>query len=198
MILQVWKLKLRSFFLLFSLFTVASLGQASSARAQGSFFGDPLTPSLGSRTGQVLGTVYLNRGAEPAPQVVVNVRSLSSGTIRTVLSDVNGRFEMNQIPQGTYEVSSSEKGHGFASTIADVNFFPAEITLYLNSSFPKGYRPKWRALCPRAVCLRPDPLRRPKTGRGRALDSPRPGNGTRLCRRTSFSGDCLVRPEPPR
>lgn len=78
MILQVRKLKLRSFFLLFPVLTVASLGQASSARAQGSFFGDPLTPSFGSRTGQILGTVYLDRSAEPAPQVVVNVRSLSS------------------------------------------------------------------------------------------------------------------------
>jgi tetratricopeptide (TPR) repeat protein len=136
MILQVWKLKLRSLFLLFSALTVALLAQASSALAQGSFFGDPLTPSFGSRTGQILGTVYLNRSAEPAGQVVVNVRSLSSGTIRTVLTDVNGRFGMNQIPPGTYEVSSSETGYGFASTIADVNFFPAEITLYLNSSFP--------------------------------------------------------------
>lgn len=52
MILQVRKLRLRSVFLLFSVLTVASLGQASSARAQGSFFGDPLTPSFGSRTGQ--------------------------------------------------------------------------------------------------------------------------------------------------
>ncbi len=138
MILQLRKLKLRigSFFLLFSFLTVALLAQTLCARAQGSSFGDPLTPSFASHTGQILGTVYLNRSAEPAPQVLVNIRSLSSGTIRTVLTDFDGRFELNQIPQGTYEVSSSEQGYGFASTIAEVSLFPAEITLYLNSSMP--------------------------------------------------------------
>jgi tetratricopeptide (TPR) repeat protein len=140
MISQLRKLKIRigSFFLLFSFLTVALLAETSSARAQGSFFGDPLTPSFASHTGAIVGTVYLNRSAEAAPQVAVNIRSLSSGTIRTVLTDFGGRFEINQIPQGTYEVSSSEQGHGFASTIAEVNFFPAEVTLYLSSSMPPG------------------------------------------------------------
>src|SRR2546430_12774282 len=75
--------------------------------------------SFARHTGAIVGTVYLNRSAEAAPQVAVNIRSLSSGTIRTVLTDFGGHFEINQIPQGTYEVSSSEQGHGFASTIAE-------------------------------------------------------------------------------
>ena len=140
MISQLGKLKLRigSFFLLFSFLTVALLAEPCSARAQGSFFGDPLTPSHASHPGAIVGTVYLNRSAQPAPQVVVNIRSLSSGAMRTVLTDVDGRFDLNQIPVGIYEVSSSEQGYGFASTVAQVDLFPTEVTLYLNSSVPTG------------------------------------------------------------
>jgi tetratricopeptide (TPR) repeat protein len=138
MILQVWKLQLRigSFLLLFSFLTVALVAEPSSARAQGSALDDPLSQPFGRHTGEIMGTVYLNRSGEPAPQVSVNIRSLSSGMVQTVLTDFDGRFDLSQIPLGTYEVSSSEKGYGFATTVAQVSFFPAEVTLYLNSSLP--------------------------------------------------------------
>lgn len=136
MILQICKPKLRIgwSFLLFSFLTLALLAEASSVRAQGFFPDDPHSQPSRGRSGEILGTVYLNRNAEPAPQVIVNIRSLSSGTMQTVLTDFGGRFDLDQISQGTYEVSSSESGYGFASTMAEVSFFPAQVTLYLNSS----------------------------------------------------------------
>jgi len=138
MIGHVWKLKRRtgSFLLLFSLLTLALLTETPSARAQGASLDDPPSPPSGSDSGEILGTVYRNRNAEPAPQVVVNIRSRSTGTTQTVVTDSDGRFALNHIPPGTYEISSSERGYGFASALAQVNFLPAEVTLYLDSSVP--------------------------------------------------------------
>jgi tetratricopeptide (TPR) repeat protein len=138
MIGHAWKLKRRtgSFFLLFSFLTLALLTETPSARAQGASLDDPPNPSFGSRSGEILGTLYRNPSAEPATQVFVDMRSLSSGPIETVLTDFDGRFDLNPIPPGTYEISSSGRGYAFSSAVAQVNLFPAEVTLYPDSSVP--------------------------------------------------------------
>lgn len=140
MIGHVWKLKRRtgSFFLLFSFLTLAWLTETPSARAQGASLDDPPSPSFGSHSREILGTVYRNRSAEPAPQVFVDIRSLSSGPIETVLTDFDGRFDLNPIPPGTYEISSSGRGYGFASAVAQVNLFAAEVPLYPDSPVPSA------------------------------------------------------------
>lgn len=138
MIGHVWKLKRRtgSLFLLFSFLTLASLTATPSARAQGASLDDPPSPPVESHSGEILGTVYRNQRAEPAPQVVVNIRSRSSGMIQTVLTDFDGRFDLNHIPPGTYEISASGRGDGVASAVVQVNSLPAEVTLHLDSSVP--------------------------------------------------------------
>src|SRR5262245_55467281 len=122
------------------LLIVATFSLPSLARGQGSAFDLPSNETFGSHSGQILGTVYLNRGGQPASQVLVNIRSLTSGMSRTVLTDFGGHFELREIPSGAYEVSAAEHGQGFASTVTQVNNFPAEVTLYLNSSSapPRG------------------------------------------------------------
>jgi len=132
MISQAWKLKLPLGSFLLAMLTL--LTQAPAARAQFSSLDVPSDLPFGSRAGQILGTVYRNRSSEPASQVFVHIRSLSSGMIQTVLTDFSGHFELPELPQGAYEVSAEESGYGFASTIAQVSLFPAEVTLYLNSS----------------------------------------------------------------
>jgi len=141
MILRVGKSKLPTVsisLLVAALFTLPSL-----ARGQGSAFELPSNEPFGSRNGQISGTVYLNRGGQPASQVLVSIRSLTSGMSRTVLTDFGGHFELREIPPGAYEVSSAEHGQGFASTVTQVSFFPAEVTLYLNPSNapPRGGNP---------------------------------------------------------
>jgi len=132
MILQAWMSKLHIGSL--SLLMIALLTQTPSAHAQGSAFDVPSNQSFGGRNGQIQGTVYLSRGAQPASQVLVSIRSLSSGMSQTVLTDFAGHFELREVPQGAYEVTAGERGYGFASSIAEVNIFPAEVTLYLNGS----------------------------------------------------------------
>jgi len=146
MILRVCKFKLpvaSIFFLIAFLFTLPP-----PARGQGAFdatFNDDLhsNDAFGNRNGKLLGTVYLNRRGEPASQVMVSIRSMTSGMSQTVLTDYGGHFELRAIPSGEYEVSASEQGLGFASTVTQVTVFPAEITLYLNSSNarPRGANP---------------------------------------------------------
>lgn len=139
MILRVFKSKLSiaSIFVLL----VAMFAIPFPARGQSSFdtpFNDNLHSSdpFGGRNGEISGTVYLNRRGEPASQVLVNIRSVTSGINRTVLTDYSGHFELREIPSGEYEVSAAEHGLGYARSTAEVGYFPAEVTLYLNS--PNG------------------------------------------------------------
>jgi len=81
----------------------------------------------------------------------VKIRSLSTGRTETVPTDLDGRFDLKRIPPGAYEISSSERGYGFASAVVEVNSLPAEVTLHLDSSVPsaggeKSYTVSFREL----------------------------------------------------
>lgn len=141
MILRICKSKLRVVsisFLMVALFTLPS-----PVRGQVPTFEAPSNNTFGSHNGQIVGTVYLNRGGAPASHVMVRIRAITSGMMQTVLTDFGGHFELSEIPSGSYEVSASEHGQGSASTIAQVNTFPTEVTLYLNFSnaAPHGENP---------------------------------------------------------
>lgn len=145
MILQRGKQKIGigSILLFLSLLMIALLGQTAPARAQGTSLDGLRGQSFGARTGEIQGTVYLNRGAGAASQVVVNIRSLSSGKILTILTDMSGHFDLPDMPPGSYEISAAQRGYGFASTVAQVSLFPTQVDLYLNSpaSAPSGENP---------------------------------------------------------
>jgi tetratricopeptide (TPR) repeat protein len=152
----VWKSKRTgSFFLLFSFLTFASLTETPSARAQCPSLDDPPSPFFGSHSGEILGTVYRNRSAEPAPQAFVNIRSLSTGTIETVLTGFDGRFDLNPIPPGTYEISSSGRGYGSVSAVAQGNLVPAEVTVDLDSSVPSAHGENSYTVSVRALKIPP-------------------------------------------
>lgn len=127
-----------------SFLIAAMFSFTSPAHAQDPNFDVPSSSTFRGRNGQIMGTVYLNRRAQPASQVLVNIRSMTSGRTQAVLTDLAGHFELREIPPGSYEVSASERGLGFASATTDVGTFPAEVTLYLNSSSsapPRGESP---------------------------------------------------------
>jgi tetratricopeptide (TPR) repeat protein len=142
MLLRVCKSKLSIASIFLSI--VALFALPCPARGQSSTFDDPSSePALGGRYGKISGTVYLNRRGDPASQILVNIRSMSSGMTHAVLTDYGGHFELREIPSGSYEVSAAEHGQGFASTIAEVTIFPTDVTLYLYSSNapPRGEDP---------------------------------------------------------
>src|SRR5205807_10421372 len=131
MIVQFWKSKLQN--TLFFLFVIALLSQVPSANAQSASVDIPPNPAWGGRTGQIAGTVYLNRNGEPAPKVLVSIRSMLSGVSHAAETGFDGHFLLSKMPQGQYEVSASEQRYGFASTITADGLFHAGINLYLSS-----------------------------------------------------------------
>jgi tetratricopeptide (TPR) repeat protein len=134
MIVQDWNSKLRPVALCVLFLMIGTLMRTPPANAQGAAF-DPLPDQpFDGRSGEILGTVYLNNSNQPAAQVLVSIRSLSSAMSRSVLTDFEGHFEFRSLPPGTYQISVEEQGYEHASTIAQVNFFPSEVTLNVKSS----------------------------------------------------------------
>ena len=126
-----------------SFLVIAMFSFTSPARAQDPTFDMHSSSTLRGQNGQIMGTIYLNHSAQPASQVLVNIRSMTSGRTHEVVTDLGGHFELREIPPGSYEVSASGRGSGLASATVDVSTFPAEVTLYLNSSKapPRGENP---------------------------------------------------------
>lgn len=134
MILQNRKSHLRLVALCVLFLIIAMLTQSPQASTQGAAFDPPPGEPLVGRSGEILGTVYLANGNQPASQIVVSIRALSSPMTRSVLTDLEGHFEFRGLPPGPYQVRVEERGYERASTIAQVSFFPSEVTLYVKSS----------------------------------------------------------------
>lgn len=134
MFLQAWKPKLQLGLLCILFLPLVMLLQAAPARAQSSPFDFSPGASLMDRTGEISGIVYIDNNSRPASQIIVNVRSLSSELFRSVLTDFDGRFEVRGLPLGAYQVTVGERGYEAAQTITQVNAFPTEVTLHLDSS----------------------------------------------------------------
>lgn len=126
-----------------SLLVAAMFSFTCPVHAQDPNFDMTSSSTFNGHSGQIIGTVYLNRRAQPASQVLVNIRSMTSGRTQAVLTDLGGHFELREIPPGSYEVSAGEGGLGFATAITEVSIFPREVTLYLNSTnaLPRGANP---------------------------------------------------------
>jgi tetratricopeptide (TPR) repeat protein len=134
MFLQAWKPKLQLGLLCILFLPLVTLIQTAPARAQSGPFDFSPGASLMDRTGEISGIVYMDKDSRPASQVIVNVRSLSSGLFRSVLTDFDGRFEVRGLPLGAYQITVGERGYEAAQTITQVNAFPTEVTLHLDSS----------------------------------------------------------------
>src|SRR5207302_8612358 len=112
MIVQFWKSKLQN--TLFFLFVIALLSQVPSANAQSASVDIPPNPARGGRTGQIAGTVYLNRNGKPASKVLVNLRATMSGVSNAPETDFVANIARRELPQVTYEVSAHEHGYAVA------------------------------------------------------------------------------------
>jgi hypothetical protein len=66
-------------------------------------------PVLADLTGDIQGTVLDSSGASIA-DAKVTIKHLSTGTIRTVLTDAAGEYSAPQMPIGTYQVSVEKDG----------------------------------------------------------------------------------------
>src|SRR5580658_7897212 len=70
--------------------------------------------------GEISGTVLLEPGKRPASQVAVSLKSRGGGIFRSVLTDFEGRFKVQNLPRGTYEIVVEEDGYESAQTSAQI------------------------------------------------------------------------------
>jgi tetratricopeptide (TPR) repeat protein len=85
------------------------------------------------RDGTISGTVLLRTSNRPASQVAVKLKSHVAGIFRSVLTDLEGHFEVQSLPPSTYEIVVDEPGYEPAQTSARLDGASSKLVLYLNS-----------------------------------------------------------------
>jgi tetratricopeptide (TPR) repeat protein len=96
-----------------------------SARAQVS--------SFENAEGEISGTVLLETDKRPAPQAAVSLSSRAAGIFRSVLTDLEGHFKVQNLPRGTYDIAVDEDGYEAAQTSAQLDGPSAKLVVYLKS-----------------------------------------------------------------
>ncbi len=64
-----------------------------------------------SQAGEIFGTVFLEGHNRPTGGVIVNIRSLTEGPFVSVLTDWSGRFQVQGLNSGVYEIVVEEAGY---------------------------------------------------------------------------------------
>ena len=83
--------------------------------------------------GEISGTVLLEASKRPASEVAVSLRSRVAGIFRSVLTDLEGRFKVQNLPRGTYDVAVDEDGYEAAQTSTQLDGPSSKLVLYLKS-----------------------------------------------------------------
>src|SRR5882762_4173825 len=115
----------RILFLSFSL-NLALIAWAPIASAQSSH--------LARTDGKISGTVLLKANNRPASQVAVKLKSHAAGIFRSILTDLEGHFEVRSLPPSTYEIVVDEPGYEPAQLSTQLDGSSSELVLYLKSS----------------------------------------------------------------
>jgi hypothetical protein len=105
---------------------LAMLANARIAKSQSSEF---LTTE-----GRICGTVLLKADHRAASQVAVKLKSHVAGIFRSILTDVEGHFEVRGLPRGTCEIVVDEPGYESTPIKAQVDGPSTELVIYLSSS----------------------------------------------------------------
>jgi tetratricopeptide (TPR) repeat protein len=95
--------------------------------------------SLEGAEGEISGTVLLEADKRPASQVAVKLKSRVAGVFRSVLTDFEGHFRVQNLPRGTYDIAVDEEGYEAAQTSAQLDGPSAKLVVYLKGrSAPTG------------------------------------------------------------
>ena len=93
-------------------------------------------PDSEPTVGTISGTVLLRTSNRPASQVAVKLKSHVAGIFRSVLTDLEGHFEVRSLPPSTYEIVVDEPGYEPAQTSARLDGASSKLVLYLNAPNP--------------------------------------------------------------
>jgi len=104
-------------------FSLSAIVWAPPARAQAG--GSELVE------GKISGTVLLKANNRPASQVAVKLKSHAAGIFRSILTDLEGHFEVKSLPPSTYEIVVDEPGYEPTQASATLDGSGAKLVLYL-------------------------------------------------------------------
>jgi len=93
-------------------------------------------PTDEQERGKISGTVLLKKGNRPASQVAVKLKSHAAGIFRSVLTDLEGHFEVRSLPPSTYEIVVDEPGYEPAQASTQLDGSSSPLVLYLNPPNP--------------------------------------------------------------
>jgi tetratricopeptide (TPR) repeat protein len=96
---------------------------APTARAQ--------VTNLEHRSAQVSGAVLLDASNQPMSQVIVSLRSDSAGISRSVLTDYDGKFEVQGLTPGVYVIGVEELGYEPTTIRAELKEVVSKLVLRL-------------------------------------------------------------------
>src|SRR3989475_5574593 len=91
-------------------------------------------PSAEQTGGTISGTALLKKGNRPASQVAVKLKSPGAGIFRSILTDLEGHFEVRSLPPSTYEIIVDEPGYEPAHLSTQLDGSSSGLVLYLKSS----------------------------------------------------------------
>jgi len=106
-----------------TVFNLSAIVWAPPARAQAG--GSELVE------GKISGTVLLRANNRPASQVAVKLKSHAAGIFRSILTDLEGHFEVKSLPPSTYEIVVDEPGYEPTQASATLDGSGAKLVLYL-------------------------------------------------------------------
>src|SRR5580692_12568918 len=89
--------------------------------------------SFETTEGEISGTVLREADKRPATQVSVSLKSRAAGIFRSVLTDLEGHFKVQNLPRGTYDIAVDEEGYETAQTSAQLDGPSAKLVVYLKS-----------------------------------------------------------------
>src|ERR1700686_1406674 len=115
----------KTLFLSFSL-NLALIAWAPIASAQSAHFV--------RMDGKISGTVLLKANNRPASQGAVKLKSRAAGIFRSILTDLEGHFEVQSLPPSTYEIVIDEPGYEPTQTSAQIDGSTSKLVLYLKPS----------------------------------------------------------------
>jgi len=91
-------------------------------------------PGSEQADGKISGTVLLKANNRPASQVAVKLKSRAAGIFRSILTDLEGHFEVRSLPPSTYEIVVDEPGYEPAQISTQLDGSSSGLVLYLKSS----------------------------------------------------------------
>lgn len=111
-----------------NLITVFFLSAAFAAVAPAA---DGQTDSPDTPTGAIQGKVLTLGNGRPVASVIVSVRSEEAGFSQSVLTDIEGQFDVQGTPPGKYSVTIEEPGYESFQAYDQVEAAPLKLLLYL-------------------------------------------------------------------